>query len=63
MTIKLAITARQVTAICVGAKKAGYAPVIQVGEVFVRLIPEDEAIRAIQPKKAEPVINRGKGYF
>ncbi|MDI6025603.1 hypothetical protein QBK99_05220 [Corticibacterium sp. UT-5YL-CI-8] len=63
MTIKLAITANQVAAICIGAKKAGYAPVIQVGDVFVRLIPEHEAIQAIAPQKKSTERDRGTGYF
>lgn len=44
MTKALAITERQVTALCRGAAKAGYAPVVQIGNVIVRLVPEDQAI-------------------
>ena len=46
MTRALALSQRQVKAICEGAKQAGYAPIIQVGKVFVRLIPEEHAILA-----------------
>jgi len=44
MTRQLALTQRQVRAICEGAKRAGYAPIIQVGNMLVRLVPEDHAI-------------------
>lgn len=44
MTTKLALTRRQVTALCEGAKKAGYAPIVQVGNVLVRLVPEEHVI-------------------
>jgi len=40
----LALTQRQVRALCEGAKKAGYAPVVQFGNVLVRLVPEEHAI-------------------
>ncbi|NMG39865.1 hypothetical protein GRZ55_11485 [Chelativorans sp. ZYF759] len=50
MTRKLDITARQVTALCKGAQKAGYAPVIQLGDVFVRLVPEERACAESQRK-------------
>jgi hypothetical protein len=48
----LDLTQRQVEALCKGAKKAGYAPVVQIGNVLVRLIPED---RAIPPQPGEAV--------
>lgn len=44
MTRHLDLTQRQVRAICEGAKRAGYAPIIQVGKMLVRLVPEDHAI-------------------
>lgn len=44
MNRPLAITQRQVKAICEGAKKAGYAPVLEIGNVVIRLIPEALAI-------------------
>lgn len=50
MNRPLALTQRQVRAICEGAKKAGYAPVLEIGNVVIRLIPED---RAIPPQKNE----------
>lgn len=40
----LALTQRQVTALCEGAKKAGYAPILQIGNVLIRLVPEEHAI-------------------
>lgn len=44
MTKRLHITARQVRALCRGAKGTGYAPVIEIGDVFVRLVPLEHAI-------------------
>lgn len=46
MSKPLALTQRQVKALCEGAKLAGYAPVVQIGNVLVRLIPEEHAIPA-----------------
>ena len=46
MTRALALSQRQVRALCEGAKKAGYAPIIQVGNILVRLVPEIHAIPA-----------------
>lgn len=39
MTRTLALTARQVTAICKGAAKAGFVAEVKIGDVFVRLMP------------------------
>lgn len=44
MSRPLDLTQRQVRALCEGARKAGYAPVVQIGNVLVRLIPEEHAI-------------------
>lgn len=44
MTRALALTQQQVRALCEGAKKAGYAPIVQVGNLLVRLVPEEHAI-------------------
>lgn len=52
MTRHLDLTQRQVRAICEGAKRAGYAPIIQVGKMFVRLVPED---RVINPQEQRPI--------
>ncbi|MEQ1950972.1 hypothetical protein [Mesorhizobium sp. CN2-181] len=41
---KLDLTQRQIKALCKGAKEAGYTPVIQVGNMLVRLVPEELAI-------------------
>lgn len=48
MTQPLAIPQRQVTAICRGAAKAGFVAEVKIGEVVVRLIPEDRAQAAAQ---------------
>lgn len=39
MTKRLDITARQITAICEGAQKAGFIPEIKIGDAFIRLVP------------------------
>lgn len=44
MTRALALTERQVTALIKGAQKAGYAAVVQFGNTWVRLVPEEHAI-------------------
>lgn len=44
MSRSLALTQRQVRALCEGAKKAGFAPIVQIGDVLVRLVPEDRAV-------------------
>lgn len=44
MSRALPLTQRQVRALCEGAKKAGYAPIVQIGNVLVRLVPEEHAI-------------------
>lgn len=45
MTRALALSQRQVRALCAGAKKEGYAPIVQIGNAFVHLVPEDRVIR------------------
>ena len=40
----LLITQRQVRAICSGARKAGYAPVIEIGNIVIRLLPKELAL-------------------
>ena len=44
MSRALALTQQQVRALCEGAKKAGYAPIVQVGNLLIRLVPEEHAI-------------------
>lgn len=43
MPRELALTARQVTAICKGAAKAGFVAEVKIGDVFVRLMPGEMA--------------------
>lgn len=52
MSKPLALTQQQVRALCEGARKAGYAPIVQIGNVLVRLVPEDRAIPA-QPNEID----------
>ena len=54
MTRALDLTQRQVRALCRGAKKEGYAPVLQIGKVLVRLVPEEHAI---PPQVERPIAN------
>ena len=56
MTRALPLTQRQVRALCEGAKKAGYAPIIQIGNVLVRLVPEKHAI----PQQPEGQVDDGE---
>lgn len=44
MSRALDLTQRQVRALCEGAKKAGYAPIVQIGKAVVKLVPEEHAI-------------------
>lgn len=43
MTRALALPARQVTALCKGAAKAGYVAEVKIGDVVIRLIPKADA--------------------
>jgi len=45
----LPLTQKQVTAICKGAQKAGYAAIVEVGNVRLRLIPEEAIISLTNP--------------
>jgi hypothetical protein len=44
----LDLTQRQIRALCKGAKKDGYVPVIEIGNAVVKLVPEDRALAAIR---------------
>jgi hypothetical protein len=41
MSRALALPARQVTALCRGAAKAGYVPEVKIGDVVIRLVPAE----------------------
>jgi hypothetical protein len=58
MSRALALTQRQVRALCEGAKKAGYAPIAQFGNVLVRLVPEEHAI----PDQPSPRVDDGEDF-
>lgn len=54
MTKRLDITARQVTAICEGAKKAGFIPEIKIGNAFIRLVPASQAMDySVDPREIQ----------
>ena len=57
MTKPIALPSRQVTAICLGAAKAGFVAEVKIGDVIVRLIPDDH--RASQ----ESIDRKGRGYL
>lgn len=50
MSRALQLTQKQITALCKGAERAGFVPIVQIGEVFVRLVPEEHAVPA-DPEK------------
>lgn len=49
MNKPLAITQRQIRALCEGARKAGHVPFLEINNVLIRLIPTELAIPP-QPK-------------
>ena len=53
MSKPLAITARQVTALCKGAAKAGYIPEIVMGDIVIRLVPEKAAFQTASANNPE----------
>jgi hypothetical protein len=50
---RLDITQRQVRALCEGAKKAGYVPVLKIGAATVWLVPEDRATQDLKPEAVD----------
>lgn len=54
----LDLTQRQVRALCAGARKEGYAPIVQIGNAFVRLVPEEHAI----PEAPKKPVDQRKDY-
>jgi hypothetical protein len=44
----LDLTQRQVRVLCEGAKKAGYVPVVKIGETLVWFVPEAEAMSILR---------------
>jgi hypothetical protein len=57
MTRAIPLPARQVTALCKGAAKAGYVAEVKIGDVVIRLVP------ATNPQEPEKVDGKEKGYF
>jgi len=60
VTRALPLKQKQITALCKGAAAAGYAPIVQIGNVWVRLVPEEHAI---PPQEKQPVDAKPKGYL
>jgi hypothetical protein len=52
MNRPLELTQRQIKALCRGADKAGYAPILKIGNVIVRLVPKEIATQL--PTSEEP---------
>lgn len=50
----LDLTQRQVRALCEGAKAAGYAPIVQIGKTWIRLVPEEHAIPPAPTAPVDP---------
>lgn len=57
MSRRLALPTSQVTAICKGAAKAGYIAEVRIGNVFIRLLPEDTV------RRENEVDRKIKGYL
>ncbi|QND57374.1 hypothetical protein [Mesorhizobium huakuii] len=53
MTRSLAISARQITAICKGAAKAGFVAEVIINGTIVRLVPQGSAQSAASPSVDE----------
>lgn len=60
MSRALDLTQRQVKALCEGAKKAGYAPIVKIGKTVITLVPEDHAIL---PQEEKRIDRKEKGYL
>ncbi len=61
MPIKLDLTARQVTAICKGAARAGYVAIVQIGDISIRLVPENAASVGTKPVNRIDELLAGSG--
>ncbi|WP_287113552.1 hypothetical protein [Mesorhizobium sp.] len=57
MTKVLPLPARQVEAICKGAAKAGFVAELKIGNILVRLMPENHGKLQVE------VDGKGKGYL
>lgn len=53
MNRPLDLTQRQVRALCEGARKAGYAPVVQIGNALVKLVPEEHILPAQEKRRID----------
>lgn len=59
MNKPLALTQRQIRAICEGARKAGHVPVLEINNVLIRLIPTERAI----PPQAKAAVDEKEEDF
>ena len=51
MTRPLALPQRQVRALCAGAKKEGFVPVVKIDGTVILLVPEDKALEQLAAGK------------
>jgi hypothetical protein len=54
MNRPLDLTQRQIRALCEGAKKAGYVPLIEIGKTLIRLVPSDKLPMPGEKPRDEP---------
>lgn len=61
MTRPLPLKQKQVTALCKGAEKAGFVPVVEIAGTRVLLVPDNHAIlRTLEPAEVD---EQHKGYL
>lgn len=61
MSRALALKQKQITALCKGADKAGYIPVVEIDGARVLLVPDNHAI--LKTIEADKVDEEPKGYL
>jgi hypothetical protein len=56
VTRALALKQKQITALCKGAEKAGYVPVVEIDGARVLLVPDNHAIlRLVEAGKVDEI--------
>jgi hypothetical protein len=50
---RLDLTQRQVRALCEGAKKAGCVAVVEVGNIVVKLVPEEHVVHELDRQRVD----------
>ena len=49
----LEITQRQIRALCEGARKAGFAPILKLRTATILLVPEERALEELDRQKVD----------